>query len=97
SIEVVPDGRRIEHLAFGTLGSPAEVELAAPEQAIPGSVQAIVQIYPSSFSQLVEGLDAIFQRPFGCFEQTSSTTYPNVLALEYLRRTGKGVPQVEAK
>ena len=26
-------------------------------------MQAIVKIYPSSFSQLVEGLDAIFQRP----------------------------------
>ncbi len=32
----------------------------------------------------------------GCFEQTSSTTYPNVLALDYLRRTKKSVPQVEA-
>ena len=52
-------------------------------------MRAIVKIYPSSFSQLVEGLDAIFERPYGCFEQTSSTTYPNVLALEYLRRTAR--------
>ena len=35
--------------------------------------------------------------PSGCFEQTSSTTYPNVLALDYLRRTNKSVPAVEAK
>ena len=35
--------------------------------------------------------------PSGCFEQTSSTTYPNVLALDYLRRTGKSVPAVEGK
>ncbi len=96
-IEVVPDGRRVEHVASGTLQRPAEVELSAPKDAIPGSVQAIVKIYPSSFSQLVEGLDAIFQRPDGCFEQTSLTTYPNVLALDYLRRIGKSVPQVEAK
>jgi hypothetical protein len=96
-IEVVPDGRRVERLASGMLERPAELELTAPEHAIPGSVQAIVKIYPSSFSQLVEGLDAIFQRPYGCFEQTSSTTYPNVLALDYLRQTGKSVPQVEAK
>src|SRR5207248_3008279 len=90
-------GRRVEQLASGTLQRPAEVALTAPEHAIPGSVQAIVKIYPSSFSQLVEGLDAIFQRPYGCFEQTSSTTYPNVLALDYLRQTGKSVPEVEAK
>src|SRR4029077_17362251 len=96
-IEVVPDGRRVEQVASGTLQRPVDVTLAAPEDAIPGSVQAIVKIYPSSFSQLVEGLDAIFERPYGCFEQTSSTTYPNVLALDYLRRTGKSVPAVEAK
>ena len=27
--------------------------------------------------------------PWGCFEQTSSTTYPNVLALDYMQRTKK--------
>ena len=34
--------------------------------------------------------------PYGCFEQTSSTTYPNVLALDYLRRTKQSAPSVEA-
>ena len=80
--------------ASGTLQQPAHV--AVPADAIEGSVKANVKLYPSTFSQLVEGLDAIFQRPDGCFEQTSSTTYPNVLALDYLRRTKKSVPQVEA-
>ncbi len=96
TIEVVPEGRPIEHVASGTLERPAEVDLVCPENAIPGSVRAIVKIYPSTFSQLVEGLDAIFHLPYGCFEQASSTTYPNVLALDYLRRTGKSAPQVEA-
>lgn len=96
-IEVVPDGRRVEAVASGTLDLPFEMELAVPENAIEGSVVSVVKIYPSTFSQLVEGLDAIFQMPSGCFEQTSSTTYPNVLALDYLRRTKKAVPEVEAK
>src|SRR5262249_26473368 len=68
-----------------------------PPAAIEGSTQAFVKIYPSSFSQLVEGLDNIFQLPSGCFEQTSSTTYPNVLALDYLRQTRQNAPAVEAK
>ena len=97
AIDVVPDGRRVEQVASGTLGQPAEIELAVSKDMIPGSVSAIVRIYPSSFSQLVEGLDAIFQRPYGCFEQTSSTTYPNVLALQYLRQTKKTAPKIEAK
>jgi hypothetical protein len=97
SVEVVPDGRRIEQVFNGTLQRPADMTLTLPASAIEGSVKAIVKIYPSSFSQLVEGLDAIFRRPYGCFEQTSSTTYPNVLALAYLRRTGQSIPEVEAK
>jgi uncharacterized protein YfaS (alpha-2-macroglobulin family) len=96
-VEVVPDGQRVEQAYNGTLGLPADIVLSIPDQAIEGSVQATLKLYPSTFSQLVEGLDAIFQRPYGCFEQTSSTTYPNVLALDYLRRTNKRVPEVEAR
>jgi len=98
-IEVLPDGRRVEQVASGTLQRqrPVELTLTTPDQAIPGSVKAIVKVYPSSFSQVVEGLDAVFQRPYGCFEQTSSITYPNVLALDYLRRIKKSAPEVEAK
>jgi uncharacterized protein YfaS (alpha-2-macroglobulin family) len=96
-IDIEPDGRMIEQVVNGTLGEPANIELVVPPNAIPGSVKAIVKLYPSSFSQLVEGLDGIFRRPGGCFEQTSSTTYPNILALQYLRETGKSAPEVEAK
>ena len=35
--------------------------------------------------------------PGGCFEQTSSSTYPNVLALDYMKRTKKFTPEVHAK
>ena len=96
-IEVVPDGRRIERVVNGTLGQLIEIDLVVPPEAIEGSIKTIVKLYPSSFSQLVEGLDAIFRRPSGCFEQTSSTTYPNILAIDYLRKANKTVPAVEAK
>jgi uncharacterized protein YfaS (alpha-2-macroglobulin family) len=97
AIEVVPDGRRVEQVFNGTLRRPAEIALSIPAQAVEGSPKVILKLYPSTFSQLVEGLDAIFRLPNGCFEQTSSTTYPNVLALDYLRRSNKRVPEVEAK
>ena len=35
--------------------------------------------------------------PGGCFEQTSSGTYPNVLALDYMKRTKKLTPEVHGK
>ncbi len=96
-IEVVADGIREEQVVSGTLDSPADVLLSLPENTIAGSPRAIVKLYPTSFSQLVEGLDAIFQMPSGCFEQTSSTTYPNILALKYLRDNKLNAPEVEAK
>lgn len=96
-IEIIPDGRRVEQIANGTLQQTVGMNFTLPDDAIEGSGRLTVKIYPSSFSQLVEGLDGIFQRPSGCFEQTSSTTYPNILALEYLRKTGKSAPEVEAR
>jgi hypothetical protein len=96
-IEVVPDGRRVDVVHNGTLGQPARLEITVPADAVEGSAKALLKIYPSTFSQLVEGLDNIFRMPYGCFEQTSSTTYPNVLALDYLRKTKKSVPEVEVK
>lgn len=97
TIEVRPEGRRVEQVTNGSLQEAAQIELAVPEEAIEGSVQAFVKFYPSNLSQLVEGLDSIFEMPHGCFEQTSSTTYPNVLALDYLQRTKQAVPEVETK
>ncbi len=96
-IEVVPDGVPVEKTFAGILHQPTQLDFTLPENAIPGSGKLLVKIYPSVFSQLVEGLDGIFHMPYGCFEQTSSTTYPNVLALDYLKRTGKSVPAVETK
>ena len=39
----------------------------------------------------------MLRMPCGCFEQTSSSTYPNVLALDYMKRTKKLTPEVHAK
>lgn len=96
-VEVIPDGKKMEFAYSGGLDKPAQHTLDVPAGVIDGSVKAFVKLYPSSFSTLLEGLENIFQMPSGCFEQTSSTTYPNILALDYLRRNKLAVPQVEAK
>ena len=68
-----------------------------PPGVIEGSLRATVRIHPSSFSQLVEGLDAIFQRPYGCFEQTSTSNYPNLLILDYLKESDQAQPDVQRR
>ena len=96
-ITILPGGEKVEYLSSGTLLPSVTEQLSVPDDAVENSVTAYVKIYPSTFSELVEGLDNIFRMPNGCFEQTSSTTYPNVLALDYLRRNKKSVPEIEAK
>jgi type II secretory pathway pseudopilin PulG len=91
TVLVVPDGERRERVTNGTVvpGEPAEVAITLPPEVIEQSAYAAIKLYPTTFSQLVEGLDSIFQMPHGCFEQTSSTTYPNVLALDSSATAGR--------
>ena len=96
-IEVVPNGRE-ENLVFnGRLETTAAHELNFPPAAIADASKILVRLYPGPLSQVVEGMDAILRMPYGCFEQTSSATYPNVLALDYMKRTKKLTPEVHAK
>jgi len=97
-IEVVPNGRE-QTIAFnGHLdGGSIEHSVAFPAAAIPDASKIFVRLYPGPLSEIIEGMDSILRMPGGCFEQTSSSTYPNVLALDYMKRTKKLTPEVHAK
>ena len=99
-IEVVPNGREQSEVFNGHLdaqGSGAQHDLSFPANAIPDASTIFVRLYPGPLSQVIEGMDSILTMPGGCFEQTSSSTYPNVLALDYMKRTKKLTPEVHAK
>ncbi len=96
-IEVVPNGREQNVVFNGRLETAAAHEVNFPPAAIADASKILVRLYPGPLSQVVEGMDAILRMPFGCFEQTSSATYPNVLALDYMKRTKKLTPEVHAK
>ncbi len=96
-IEVVPNGREQSLVFNGRLDSAAQRHVDFPAAAIPGANTLFVRLYPGPLSQVVEGMDSLLRMPFGCFEQTSSSTYPNVLALDYMKRTKKATPEVSAK
>jgi len=96
-IEVIPNGREQTVVFNGRLENTVQHEIEFPPNAIPDASKIFVRLYPGPLSQIVEGMDKLLQMPFGCFEQTSSVTYPNVLALDYMKRTKKLTPQVHAK
>jgi uncharacterized protein YfaS (alpha-2-macroglobulin family) len=96
-IEVVPNGREQDLVFNGRLENTVEHELKFPAASIPDATSVLVRLYPGPLSQVIEGMDSILRMPGGCFEQTSSSTYPNVLALDYMKRTKKLTPEVHAK
>jgi uncharacterized protein YfaS (alpha-2-macroglobulin family) len=96
-IEVVPNGEAKEIVFSGRLDSSVRHTVRFPETSVPDASKIFVRLYPGPLSQVIEGMDSILRMPFGCFEQTSSATYPNVLALDYMRRTKKLTPEIHAK
>lgn len=71
---------------FSGAGSDRDKEYSfAVTRPIPGTTRLQCSFYPTVTSNLIGGLDALFQEPGGCFEQTSSKNYPNVIALQYMR------------
>lgn len=97
SIEVVPDGRRVETTTGGRLSGTVEESVSFPRDAVEGASNIFVKIYPGVFSQVVEGLDSILQMPFGCFEQTVSVAWPNVLVMDYMKTTRQITPEIQMK
>lgn len=98
TVRVVPDGKPFADSQSGMLepGSATHA-LSFPEGAVVGSNQLYVEIYPAFLSQVVSGMDSMLQVPSGCFEQTTSTTWPNVLVTQYMKQTGQITPEIQMK
>jgi uncharacterized protein YfaS (alpha-2-macroglobulin family) len=84
-IVVQPFGFPLESSKGGILepNTTSSLEFTLPEGMIPGSVTSTVAVYPTPLASMTEALQALLQEPFGCFEQTSSTSYPMVMAQQY--------------
>jgi hypothetical protein len=85
-VRVHPDGKPRTVTASGLLrGESAALHIDLPSNLIPGSLHAQVLLYPNMGAQLVHSIEAALERPWGCGEQTISSTYPSLLFLELLQ------------
>lgn len=94
-VEVLPDGKALAVAASGKLTATQRLAVAVPPDAVPGTARVTVKVYPGAISQVIDGLEGMLQQPNGCFEQTSSTTYPNVMVLDYLKTTQQINPRIQ--
>ncbi|HEX5273288.1 MAG TPA: alpha-2-macroglobulin family protein, partial [Gemmataceae bacterium] len=94
---IVPDGFPVVGSKSDLLEGTAVNDVALPETWVKGTLKCRVQVYPSTLAALQQGLEAMLREPNGCFEQTSTTNYPNVLILDYLKETDQARPEVESR
>jgi hypothetical protein len=57
-------------------------------EAMPGTLEGQVRVYPSTLSSLVASVEGLLRHPVGCFEQASSVNYPNVMILRFMKAEG---------
>ncbi|MFO0744945.1 MAG: MG2 domain-containing protein [Myxococcota bacterium] len=106
TVTVRPDGKPIDttlsaRFAVDPQGGSAHEtvtrSVSIPADNIDGSQSLLVKVYPGYMSQVVDGIDSLLRLPGGCFEQTTSTAWPNVLVMDYLGKTGALSPELEIK
>lgn len=71
------------------LNDSSMLKLSIPQTALPGSIHAELKVYPNLMAHVWEATGAILERPWGCGEQTISSTYPSILLLRYAKRAGQ--------
>ena len=92
-ININPEGFRIRQVVSGgSIEDSTWRHLLFLNESIEDTHRTTISFYPSVMAQVVEGMENIFRMPFGCFEQTSSILYPNVLVLQYMQQHGLANP-----
>jgi predicted anti-sigma-YlaC factor YlaD len=97
TIKVVPEGFPTTDQVSDVLEKAAQHEITLPDQVIKGTLKANLSVFPSPLADLQKGLEGMLREPHGCFEQTSTTNYPNVMILSYMRQNGISNPELEQR
>jgi len=94
TLSVVPPGFPKALSYSGRLDGQQELVVKLPEDWVPGSLEVALNVFPSTLSDLQKGMDSMLREPCGCFEQASTSNYPNVLSLQYMQEHDVADPQV---
>lgn len=80
---------------YSVIGNTSEnIKTIIPEY-INGSFSSSYYVYQNTALQLFDDMERLKREPHGCFEQLSSTVYPNIFILDYLKSIKKITPQTE--
>jgi hypothetical protein len=94
---VVPEGFPVVAAHSDLLEGSATQAVMLPSTWVKGTLKCSVNVYPSTLADLQKGLDSLLREPCGCFEQTSTSNYPNLLILDYIKESDQAKPEVERR
>lgn len=98
SLVVKPNGFEKEDVvSSGIIENKYSQDIIFNEKAIEGTQKIKVKLYASPVAQIIENIDSMLKMPTGCFEQTSSSLYPDILVLKYLRENDLNNSELEEK
>jgi hypothetical protein len=95
TFRIAPEGFPIAGSHSDVLEKSATADVVLPNDWIKGTLKCQVQVYPSTLADLQKGLEGLLREPNGCFEQTSTSNYPNLLILQYLKESDQAKPEIE--
>lgn len=87
SVTISPDGRTLTRGSAGLVQRGWSELTTIPADAIDGASMVEVKLFPSPVADALDGLEGMLRKPTGCFEQTSSSNYPNVMVSQALKAT----------
>jgi hypothetical protein len=85
-VQVVPLGFPHEQSAGGVLAADSAAKvltLAMPASVVKNTLHICLTFATSPAASLQSAVAALLREPYGCFEQASSITFPNIMALQY--------------
>lgn len=94
-VTVRPNGQEIVRAETKMFAGAATFDVEFPVHALPRTAKAELKIYPNLMAHVTESVEGLLQRPYGCGEQTISSTYPNLMILKF--KAGGANPALEAK
>eukprot|EP01105_Mastigella_eilhardi_P006189 TRINITY_DN1779_c0_g1_i1.p1 TRINITY_DN1779_c0_g1~~TRINITY_DN1779_c0_g1_i1.p1 ORF type:complete len:1158 (-),score=248.27 TRINITY_DN1779_c0_g1_i1:108-3185(-) len=93
-ITIAPKGFPVSVTAGGMLDTKAPVKVPIEMPQSYSALSVTTSLYPTPTASLMKALAALIREPYGCFEQTSSVTYPTVMAARYFKTHSNVDPEL---
>ena len=94
-LKVEPKGFR--HFIDFSVNRDTVYQFNVLDRTIDDNTYYRLRIFRNTANRILNDLERLLDEPHGCFEQTSSTTYPNYFVLQYLKSKGKVDEKLEQK